>query len=184
MIRHLSGHRPTATAVAAAALLLLSACGGDGGTGGGSPTAPGPSIVFTPDRAAGDNSISLRAGAGSSGSVLRLEVFATEVLNVQAVEFVLLYPDARLRFDGFTRGDFLGASAQVITGGGSNTLSFDVLRIAPSAASGSGVILTLTFSAIASGSGSFSFIDPVAEDPFGLEIQGIDWIGGSVQVIL
>ncbi len=63
MIRHLSGHRPTATAITAAALLLLSACGGDGGTGGGSPTAPGPSIIFTPDRAATGNSISLRAGA-------------------------------------------------------------------------------------------------------------------------
>ncbi len=67
-------------------------------------------------------------------------------------------------------------------GGGSGNLSFDVLRLG-GAASGSGIILTLTLSAAAGGSGSFNFLDPLAEDPFGLEIQGIDWIGGMVVVV-
>ncbi len=164
------------------AALLLAACGGSSDGGGTPPTAPGPSIAFTPDRAAGANSITMRAGAGSTASVLELEIFATEVLNVQSVEFSLLYPGNLLRFEGFTRGDFAGAGAQVLTGGGSGNLSFDVLRLG-GAASGSGIILTLTFSAAAGGSGSFNFLDPLAEDPFGLEIQGIDWIGGMVVVV-
>lgn len=171
---------------AALAVLVLAACnsgGGDGGGGPTPPTAPGPAIVFTPDRSAGSNSISMRVGDGSTATVLQLEIFATEVLNVQLVEFVLLNPNSRLRFDGFTRGEFIGAGAQVIVGGGGNALSFEVLRVAPSAASGSGRILTLTFSAVAAGNGRFDFVDPVAEDPFGLEIPGIDWIGGAVQVI-
>lgn len=164
------------------AALLLAACGGSSeGGGGGSPTDPGPSIVFTPARAAGANSISMRAGVGSTASVLQLEIVATEVVNVLAVDFVLMYPSNLLRFDGFARGDFVGAGAQVITGGGSGNLSFAILRTA-GAASGSGTILTLTLSATGGGSGSFNFVDPVAEDPFGLEIQGIDWIGGTVVV--
>ncbi len=170
-------------AVLLALALLLAACGGSTDSGGGSPTAPGPSIVFTPDRAAGSGSISMRSGAGSTASVLQLEILATEVLNVQAVEFLLLYPGGLLQFDGFTRGDFLGAGAQVIAGGGGGNLSFDALRIG-GAASGSGTILSLTFTVVTGGTGSFNFVDPLAEDPFGLEIEGIDWIGGTVRVVI
>ena len=168
--------------LAALVVLALAACSGDGD--GTPPTGPSRAIIFTPDRAAGGNSISMRAGAGSTPSVLQLEIFATEVVNLQAVEFVLLNPNDLLRFDGFERGELMGAGAQVIVGGGGNALAFDVIRIAPNAASGSGRILILTFSAIGEGRGRFDFVDPLAEDPFGLEIQGIDWIGGAVQVIL
>ncbi len=162
--------------------LLLAACGGDGD--GGSPIAPGPSIFFTPDRAAGAGSISMRAGAGTTASVLQLEIVATDLLNVQAVDFVLVYPDPLLRFDNFERGDFLGAGAQVIVGGGVSARSFQILRTAPSAASGSGTIITLTFTAAGDGQGRFDFVDPVAEDLFGLDISGLDWIGGAVRVVI
>lgn len=163
---------------------LLAGCGGTSEGGGSPPTGPSPAIVFSPDRAAGANSVSLRSGAGSTASVLRLEVFATEVANVQAVDFVLLYPADLLRFDSFERGELMGAGAQVIVGGGVSALSFQVQRTAPSAASGSGSILILSFTAVAAGSGRFDFSEPVAEDPFGLEIPGIDWIGGAVRVVL
>ncbi len=175
--------RPLVAAIAASSL-LLAACSGDTDGGGSPPTAPEPAIVLTPDRAAGSPSISLRAGAASTSSVLQLEVVASGLLNVQAIDFVLLYPERILRYDGFTRGAFMGVTAQVITGTGASSQSFQILRTNPGPASGSGVILTLTFSAIAGGAGDFDFLDPVAEDPFGLEIQGIDWIGAAVQVII
>lgn len=169
-------------AIAVLGILLLAAC--DSGDGGSTPpTGPGPSILFTPDREAGANSVSMRSGAGSTASVLQLEIVATELLNVQAVSFVLLNPNDQMRFEGFEQGEFMGAAAQVAVGGGGNTLSFDILRIAPSAASGSGRIITLTFSALAAGSGRFDFIDPEAVDPFGIEIVGIAWVGGTVQVV-
>jgi hypothetical protein len=161
--------------------LALAACGGASSGGGGGPTAPGPAIIFTPDRAAGANSISMHSGAGTSGSVLELEIVATDVLNVKAVDFVLAYPADRLRFDGFERGDFIGAGAQVIVTAGP---TFQILRTAPSAASGTGTIIKLTFTAVGAGQGRFDFLDPVAEDLFGLEIPGIDWIGGTVRVVL
>ncbi len=172
-------------AMALLGALSLSACSGSEEGGGGSPTGPSPAILFTPDRGAGPVSIAMRMGAGSTASVLRLEIFATEVTNLQAVDFVLLVPNSLLRFDNFERGDFIGAAAQVlIAGGGSNAVTFQILRTAPSAATGTGLILTLTFTAVGAGSGRFDFLDPVAEDPFGLVIPGIDWIGGAVQVVL
>lgn len=126
----------------------------------------------------------MRAGPGSTADVLQLEIFATEVVGVQSLDFVLAVPNDLLRFENFTAGDFIGATAQVaVSGGGSNAVTFDVLRTAPSAATGSGVILTLRFAAIASGTGRFDFLSPEAEDAFGISIPGIDWIGGTVQVV-
>lgn len=178
-------HRAHRAAVALLAILWLAACGGRISGGGGTPpTGPLPTIVFTPDRAAGSNSVTMRSGAGSTASVLQLEIFATEVLNVQAVDFVLLFPNELLRFDSFERGELIGAGAQVIVGGGGNALSFQLLRTAATAASGSGRILTITLTATGAGDGRLDFLDPVAEDPLGLEIAGIDWIGGTVRVVL
>ena len=165
--------------------LGLAACTGSDSGGGDSPTGPSPAIIFTPDRTAGANSIAMRAGAGSTDTVLQLEIFATQVTNLQALDFVLLVPNSLLRFDNFERGEFIGAGAQVlIAGGASNAVTFQILRTAPSAATGSGRILTLTFTAVGAGSGRFDFMEPSAEDPFGLVIPGIDWIGGVVQVVL
>jgi len=66
-------------------IVFLTACGGDGdGAGGGTPTGPSPLIVITPDRNAGANSIAMRAGPGSTATILQLEIFATEVTGVQA----------------------------------------------------------------------------------------------------
>lgn len=126
----------------------------------------------------------MRSGGGSQGAVLQLEIAANEMLNVQAVDFVLTFPANLLRYDGFTRGDFLGAGAQLIPGGGGSALSFDILRTAPSPASGSGVIITLNFTAVGAGTGRIDFVDPVAEDAFGLDVPGVDWIGSAVRVVL
>ena len=164
--------------------LGIMACGGSSsGGGGGLPTEPGPSVFFTPDRAATSPSISMRGG-GSTPAVLQLEIFATDMPNFQAVDFVLVYPVELLRYEGFERGELIGAGAQVITDAANSAVAFQVLRTAPSAASGTGIILSITFSAIGDGQGRFDFVDPVAEDPFGLDISGIDWIAGTVRVTL
>lgn len=176
---------PTDLVLVLVAALGLAACTGSDSGGGSPPTGPSPAIIFSPDRSAGANSISMGAGAGSTDSVLELEIVATDVINLQAVDFVLLVPNSLLRLDDFVRGDFIGAGAQVlISGGNSNAVTFQILRTAPSAATGSGTILTLRFTAVGAGTGRFDFLDPEAEDPFGVVIPGIDWIGGAVQVVL
>ncbi len=142
-------------------------------------------IVFTPDRAAPAGSISMRAGAGTTASVLELEIAVADLVNVQTVDFVLAYPGDLLRLDGFRPGPFLGPGVSVIlqqTGTGSTTVL--TTRADPSGATGSGVVLTLVFAATSSGDGRLDFVDPEAADPFGLEIPGVEWIGGSVRVVL
>ncbi len=165
--------------------LILGGCQGDGSSTSGGPTAPSPMIVFTPDRAAGSGSVAMRAGPGSTASVLELEIAATELVNVQTVDFVLAYPGALLRFDGFRPGSFLGADASLILEQASaDSLTVTMTRIDPSGATGSGVVLTLVFTNAAGGDGRLDFVAPEAGDPFGLEIPGLDWIGGTVRVVL
>ena len=166
------------------AALALWGCEGSSSTAGG-PTAPSPMIVFIPDRAAGGGSVSMRAGGGSTASVLELEIVATDLVNVQTMDFVLAYPGDLLRFDGFRTGPFLGAGVSAIlepvAAGSLNVL---MTRLDPSGASGSGVVLTVILSAAGSGEGRLDFVAPEAADPFGLEISDVDWIGGAVRVVL
>ncbi len=171
--------------ISATSLMGLAGCDNGGGGGTSTPTGPSPAIVVTPDRGGVVPYFGVRAGAGSTASILQLEIFATEVINVQAIDFNLALPNTLLRLDSFERGELIGAGAQVILqNGGSNAPSFQILRTAPSAITGSGVILTLTFTAVGAGSGRFGFIDPEAEDPFGLVIPNVQWIGAAAQVVL
>lgn len=176
----------TTSAIAVLGILWLAACGGSGDGGGPTPpSGPSPMILFTPDRAAGARSITLREGSDTTASILQLEVFATEVPGIQAVDFLLLFPNDLLRFESFDRGELIGAGAQVVlASAGSNTLAFQILRIAQTTAPETGLILTLTFTAIGAGSDRIDFVNPEAEDIFGATIPDIDWIGGTVQVVL
>ncbi len=177
-------HRPR-RATAALVLLLAAACNTGSSGPGDSPTGPLPAIILTPDPVVGGSTISMRAGVGSTASVLQLEIFATDIVNLQAADFTLLYPDQLFRYDGFQRGDFIGAGAQVITGTtGPGTVTFDLLRTTPAPATGSGPMLFVTFTAIGAGDGRFDFFEPFAEDQLGLEITGIDWAGAAVRVVL
>ncbi|MEM7584552.1 MAG: cohesin domain-containing protein [Acidobacteriota bacterium] len=168
-----------------AATGALAGCDSGGGSGGSTPpTAPSPAIIVTPDGGGSPPRFGIRSGSGSTSDLLQLEIFAAEIVQVQAIDFNLTVPNTLLRLDNFERGELIGAGAQVILqNGGSSAPSFEILRTAPSGATGSGIVLTLTFAAIGAGNGRFDFIDPVAEDPLGLEIPNVDWIGAAVQVI-
>ncbi len=176
---------PIALVIAATSALSLTACEGSSSGGGGTPpTGPSPIIIVTPDSGGTTPSFGVRAGAGTTASILQLEIFATEVVNVQAVDFIFTLPNTLLRLDSFERGELIGAGAQVLVqNGGSNAPTFQILRNG-SAVTGTGVILTLNFSAIGAGNGRFDFVDPEAEDPLGLVIPNVNFIGAAVQVVL
>jgi len=157
-------------------LLLLFGCNG----GGSSPTEPRTGVFFTPDRSAGGNSVTLR-GVGVATDTLELEIYATDVSDVQSMLVTVAYPNGLLRFDGYREGDFLGASVPVTVTFLGNVV-ITQLRILPGGASGSGTLGTLSFTALREGSDRVDFVDPQALDPAGVEIAGIDWIGGRVEV--
>jgi len=155
--------------------LLLAGC-----DGGGSPTEPRTGVFFTPDRSAGSNSVTLRA-VGVASNTLALEIFATEVSDLHSMVVTVVYPNNLLRFDGYREGDFLGLSVPLTVSFFDNVV-ITQLRVLPSGVSGSGTIGTLSFTAVAEGSDRVGFVDPLAQDPMGMELADVDWIGGRVEV--
>jgi hypothetical protein len=175
-----------------AATATVTACGGGGGGGGSptqptpTPTPPPPGITFTAQSGGGQNNIALASTAASDLNTLVLEVRANSVQDLYALAFDLRYPNAVLRYDGATAG-FLNEGAQTslnLVEPSPGTLVVGYTRLgAVAGASGSGVLLTLRFSAVAAGSGNFSFAQNLAFNARGDSIATVTWSAGSVQVV-
>jgi hypothetical protein len=171
-------------------LALSAACGGGGG-GGGSPTEPTPppppppGITFTADSGSGQTGIILGSGSGTTVDTLVLEVRANNVQDLYGVGFDLTYPNTLLRFEGATPG-FLNDGQQVsfnLVETSPGTLVVGYARLgAVSGASGSGVILTLRFTATAAGTGRIAFAQNTAFNSRG-DMLGLTWTGGSVTIV-
>jgi hypothetical protein len=180
--------RRALAAGALAAGMLVASCGGGGGGGPTGPRPPASSIVFTP--AAGGNGIQLASGAGSQGTTLLLEVRTTGVHDLYGVAFQLAYPAAALHFVGATEGNVLNAGGGVATSfqlveSPTGTLVAGLSRLGPVAGtSGAGVLMTLQFVGVATGSGNLAFSHVEASDSAGNPIPGLTWAAGSVQVTI
>jgi hypothetical protein len=171
-------------------ILALAACGGGGGGGGPTeptppspPPPPTPGIVFTAQGTAGANSLSLASGSATTTTTLILELRANQVTDLYGVAFDLAYPSAQLQFTRVTAGPLLsgGAVQAVVTTPGTLVVGGTHLGNVPGA-TGSGVVLTLEFTAVAAGEGSFAFSRNSALDSHGQAISGLSWVAGSVRV--
>lgn len=174
---------------AALALAATAACGGGGGGGGGGgPTAPQPGITFTASGVSAP-AVRLVRGPGSSGSVLEVQVQADGLPAIFGTAFDLSFPANLLRFDGFTEGSFLSqdgaATSLQVAENPAGRLVVGYTRLgAVGMQGGSGTMMTLRFTAIGSGAGSFTFSANQLVDTGANEIRGPSWGGGSVQVAL
>jgi Cohesin domain len=164
--------------------LALAACGGGGGGGGPTePTPPPPGIVFAPQGSATANSISLASGAGSTASTLVLEVRATQVTDLYGVAFDLAYPSGQLQFTRAVAGSLLAGGTVQAVASTPGTLVVGGTHLGNVAgATGSGVVMTLEFSAVAAGQGSFAFSRNSAFESHGTAMTGVTWVAGSVTV--
>jgi len=177
-------------AVALATLPLVS-CGGGGGGGGGGmtpPTMPQTGVMFTAGSATAP-AIRLTRGAGSSGTVLEVEVRSDSVNDLYGVAFDLTFPSSVLRYDGYSEGSQLSSggtqTSLQVAQAGSGQLVIGHSRLGDVAgSSGSGVLLTLRFTAISSGSGSLSFAANQAFDSAGDALGDVSWAGGTVSATL
>jgi hypothetical protein len=165
-------------------LLVLAACGGGGG-GSSGPTEPPPparGIVFTP-ASSGAAGITLTAGTAPDTSTLILEVRANSVTDLYGVAFDLKYPNTVLRYVSATQGTFLpGATFQAVEGP-AGTLVVGLSKLgAVAGTSGSGVLLTLQFQSVASGTGTFSFTNNQAIDSTFTNLTGLSWSAGTAAV--
>jgi Cohesin domain len=167
--------------------LLLTACGGGGGGGGSTPSEPTPppvaGIVLTPQAAPGANSLYLASGAATTATTLSLELRANQVTDLYGVAFDLTYPATQLQFVRATAGPLLNNGAVQAAASSPGTLIVGGTHLgATPGATGSGVVMTLEFSAVAAGSGSFAFARNSALDSTGATISGLTWLAGSVTV--
>jgi hypothetical protein len=168
-------------------VLVFAACGGGGGGGGSTgptqPPPPTPGIVFTAAGAPPANSLYLASGTGSTATTLILEVRANQVTDLYGVAFDLAYPSAQLQFTRATAGPLLsnGSVQAVVSSAGTLIVGGTHLGTTPGA-SGSGVVMTLEFSAAGAGTGSFAFSRNSALDSTGKPVAGISWVAGSVTV--
>ncbi len=166
--------------------LLLAACGGSSGGGSSTPTEPPPptpGIVLTPQGTPGVNSLYLASGSATTTTTLVLELRANQVTDLYGVAFNLTYPATQLQFVRATAGPLLNSGAVQAAASSPGTLIVGGTHLgATPGASGSGVVMTLEFSAVAAGSGSFAFTRNSALDSTGAAISGLTWLGGSVTV--
>jgi len=178
-----------------AALLLIAflagalspSCGGGGGGGGGGPTSPPPpttGITFTPSASAVAPGISLAMGPGSTANVLQLEVRATGIRHLYGVAFALQVPGTILQYDTSSNAGtiFTGGIIQVSHATSDLVVGASLLG-GVKGVQGDGLIVTLEFSPLASGSGTFTFSRNTALDSTGKAIPGVSWTAGSVQVV-
>lgn len=175
--------------LAGAFVLALAACGGGGGGGGGPteppppPPPPPPGIVFTAQGAAGVNSVSLASGAATTATTLVLEVRATQVSDLYGVAFDLAYPSTQLQFVRATPGPLLGnGSAQAVPSTPGTLIVGGTHLGSVAGATGSGVLMTLEFTAVAAGQGAFVYSRNSAFDSHGAAMTGVSWVAGSVTV--
>ncbi len=181
--------RGPAAALLLSLALVLPACGGGGGGGGGNPVEPTPppqtqpSIVFTPQGSGGASSIVLGRSAASTANTLFLEVRSNTVTDLYGLAYDLAYPSGQLQFVRATPGALLGnGSVQVVATSPGNLVAGGSLLGPVAGVSGSGVLMTLEFSAIAAGGGPVTFSRNSAVGSTGDPLAGITWAGGSVQV--
>jgi hypothetical protein len=167
-------------------LLALAACGGGGGGGPTAPTPPPPpppGIVFTAQGSATANSLSLASGAGTTATTLILEVRAAQVTDLYGVAFDLAYPSGQLQFTRAMAGAMLAGGSVQAVASTPGTLVVGGTHLGNVAgADGSGVVMTLEFSAVAAGQGSFAFSRNSAFDSHGTAMTGVTWVAGSVTV--
>ncbi len=132
---------------------------------------------------------SLASGAGSTATTLFLEVQANQVTDLYGLSFDLTYPPALLRYDGIMEGTLLSESGMqqttLLTGpGAAGTLLVGFSRLGSiPGATGSGVLLTLRFTAVGAGTGSFGFVRNSAVNSSGAALP-LSWSGGKVEVVL
>ncbi len=170
-------------------LWTLAGCGGGGGGGPTDPGGGGPPVQFTATGGGASNSIVLRSGTGTTGSTLELEVVVAEVTGLFGVAFDLDYPATLLRYENAAEGPFLreggvSTSFQAVSAQ-PGTVVVGLTRLGSgSGRDGSGVLLTLRFSAIGNGSGSIVLDDRRAIDARGIDLPGLSWGSGTIRTNL
>ena len=119
-----------------------------------------------------------------------LDVVATGLSDVYGVAFDLQFPGTLMNFRPrqTEQGEFLPGEDDertrlIVEERPAGNLVIGYSRIGQVAgADGSGLLFSLEFALVASGSGSFTLESTNVVDPFGETQEGVSWVGGSIDV--
>lgn len=178
--------RTAVAAVLAGVAALAVACGGSSGSGGGGPTQPQPGITFSEQGSPGANTVFMTDAPSAGTTTFTLEIRANEMDHVRGFAFDVEYPTNLLSFQEATQGGFLGGDNVVDLLTSERTLGTIVVGITRfgsnrAVVSGSGVIVTLTFTSVGAGSGPIEFDNEQAFREFST-FTAAEWLGGTVTV--
>lgn len=150
-------------------------------------------LVFTPGAPPPTN-VHLQSGPSSGDRFLEVLVIAEDLepLGVFAVAYEFHYPPEIFRFDRFEEYDFFtrdrAKTRLTVTEVAPGVLAVEHTRAegsGPVPGPGSGTVMhSLGLTAIASGTGAFTFAGERALDENGGEIPGITWVGGTFETSL
>ena len=140
--------------------------------------------MFTSTGTSSANSVVLASGTGSNATTLFVEVRAISVTDVYGVAFDLRYPNTILQFVRATPGPLLEAGSVQAAVSGEGNLVVGATRLGEvPGITGSGTLLTLEFTALTAGDGTFSFSRNAALDPDARPLPNVTWAAGTVRVI-
>jgi hypothetical protein len=135
--------------------------------------------------------IHLTEASGTADNVLRLEVRASEFVGLYGVGFDLQYPTGMLDYRGgsHVEGDFLSADGSrteiLVRQKTDGRVIVGLSRLGDvGGVDGSGLLLTLDFTAVQNGSQPISFVANAAFDGSGDRLEETVWQAGDVQVNL
>ena len=181
-----SGVARTAGWTAALTIAVTVACGGGGGGGGGGgPTNPPtpPGINFTPTKAATQGSCYLKQGPQTNSGRLFLEVRVNNVNDWYGVAFDLSFPSNLLSYQTAKEGGFLtgNTTLEVAEVSGGRLIVGHTRLGNVKGKTGSGLLMTLEFTPVSNGSGSFSFNNEQAFRTNSFPLAA-EFIAGTVSV--
>ena len=181
-------------ALAGALAWVATACGGGGGGGPTTPTPPPPPPQPVSFNAVGTPSamtVHLAKADGTAEDVLRLEVRANDFADLYGLGFDLNYPTDLLDYQGGSEveGGHLsdaGSRTELFANQRTDgTVIVGLSRLGDvGGVAGSGVLLTLDFTAVSNGTGTFSYTANDAFDGEGDRLDEAVWQAGEVRVNL
>jgi hypothetical protein len=175
--RQTAGHRVRLPLICAVVTLIVSAC-----SGGGSGSNPVTCTNLSFDRALTTPSVGdvyLDQAAGTC-STIDIAVLVDGLSGIWSVSFDISYPTALLAYQSFTLGPLLQKGAPlktpiVLVTTSGNDVQVTISRFAPDppvSATGSEILITLSFARLASGSAAIDF-DPGGISDIILDDHGV-----------
>jgi hypothetical protein len=162
------------------------------GCGGGSSPISDACLQFTAAGAPAAGKVVARQASGSTCAAVGIECVMSDVSDVYAASFTLVYPASVMNYIGFLATDSAlaegGVRVDVIAGDQPGRLTIGITRVGSTSGvnvTGTGVLLRLDFEKVGNGgSGNVTFEDAQllgSETPPQAKV-GIQWVGGNASV--